>query len=373
MPGGPPEFSLIGLDKMSFGMKDNRLREYIVKFREFVKTKEYKAEAEERDKLREIYQELLDPRALEVLTELEFSRLISIMWAWHAWGNKAYVANRIIEENGLETLREALRELLWSDKSLEERYDNFSERIKGIGPASVTEILAFTHPKECGLWNDKSRKALEKLGFGKDIPFLNRYRITGEQYVRFNKSMQSLAEKLRQEGLPGKDLLDVDAFLYFVWRMEKQEERVAPEKPGEAYDFDHDEIVDKLLAIGQWMGFEAEKERWIAKGARVDVVWRARIANLGVVTYVFEVQRSGSVDSLILNLQKALNNPSVQRLVVVANTRNLKRIEGEISMLDPKFTAMVAYLEARDVERAAELLEEFAGIIEKLELVRSEF
>ena len=354
-------------------MRADRLGEYFAKFHRFVKSEEYKAEAEDRRRLREIYQELLNPQALETFTELEFSKLISLMWAWHAWGNKAYVANRIIEENGLTTLRESLKELLWSDKPLDERYDDFSRRIKGIGPASVTEILAFIHPEECGLWNDKSRKAIEILGLGREIPFLNKYRITGKQYVQFNRRMQSLAEELSQEGLPGDDLLDVDAFLYFVWKAKKGEKFVVAEKLDEAYDFDHDEIVDKLLAIGQWMGFETEKERLIAKGARVDVVWRARIANLGVVTYVFEVQRSGSVDSLILNLQKALNNPSVQRLVVVANTRNLRRIEEEISMLDPKFTTMVAYLEARDVERAAELLEEFAGIIEKLELVRSGF
>jgi len=48
-------------------------------------------------------------------------------------------------------------------------------------------------------------------------------------------------------------------------------------------------------------------------------------------------------------------------------------VSPEISPLDPKFITMVAYLEAKDVERAAGFLEEFAGIIEKLELVRSEF
>ncbi|MEM2981198.1 MAG: hypothetical protein QW385_07555 [Thermoproteota archaeon] len=62
----------------------------------------------------------------------------------------------------------------------------------------------------------------------------------------------------------------------------------------EDYDFDHDEIVEKLVEIGNGLGFEASSEQQIARGARVDVLWQARIANLGVVSYVFEVQRGGS-------------------------------------------------------------------------------
>ena len=84
--------------------------------------------------------------------------------------------------------------------------------------------------------------------------------------------------------------------------------------------------IDLLTAIGQWLGFQAKKEELVARGARVDAVWQARIANLGVVTYVFEVQRRGSIDSLILNLQRAQNNQSVQRLIVVANSDEITRV-----------------------------------------------
>ncbi|MEM3479192.1 MAG: hypothetical protein QW702_02275 [Candidatus Bathyarchaeia archaeon] len=34
-----------------------------------------------------------------------------------------------------------------------------------------------------------------------------------------------------------------------------------------------DEIVEKLVALGAGLGFEAESEVSIASGARVDVVW----------------------------------------------------------------------------------------------------
>jgi len=105
----------------------------------------------------------------------------------------------------------------------------------------------------------------------------------------------------------------------------------------------------------------------------VDAVWQARIANLGVVTYVFEVQRRGSYDSLILNLQRAQNNPSVQRLVVVALPGEIVKIRREIETLSEGFRRSVGYMEVAEVMRAAELVTELSGIINKLELVKGEF
>jgi hypothetical protein len=102
-------------------------------------------------------------------------------------------------------------------------------------------------------------------------------------------------------------------------------------------------------------------------------VWQAKIANLGVVTYVFEVQRRGSHDSLILNLQRAQNNPSVQRLVVVAPAEEIARIRSEIATLSENFRRVVGFMEVSEVIRAFELMTELSGIINKLELVKSEF
>jgi hypothetical protein len=88
------------------------------------------------------------------------------------------------------------------------------------------------------------------------------------------------------------------------------------------------------------------------------------------VSYVFEVQRGGSIDSLILNLQRARNNPTVQKLVVVANTKDLKRTMDEVESLSEDFRKSLAYLEAKDVKRASDLLSELNSIISRLELVK---
>ena len=240
--------------------------------------------------------------------------------------------------------------------------------MKGIGPAGVTEILTFVNPKQYGIWNDKSRKGLEILGLGKKLP-TQKYKISGAEYNEVNETLKIISKIIKPEGEP--DLAYVDFFLYLVYEKTKQKPEEAVVGPKEDYDFDHDEIVEKLVGIGNGLGFEANSEQQIAKGARVDVLWQARIANLGVVSYVFEVQRGGSIDSLILNLQRAKNNPTVQKLVVVANTKDLKKIEEEVKSLSEDFKKSLAYLEAKEVEKAYSLLVELNSIINKLELVKS--
>jgi hypothetical protein len=89
-----------------------------------------------------------------------------------------------------------------------------------------------------------------------------------------------------------------------------------------------------------------------------------------VVSYVFEVHREGSIDSLILNLQRARNDPTVQKLVVVANKTNLKKIQEEVSSLSEDFRKSLTYWEVKDVERAYNLLNELIAIIGRLELVK---
>lgn len=88
----------------------------------------------------------------------------------------------------------------------------------------------------------------------------------------------------------------------------------------------HEEIKEKLVAIGELLGFESRAEVRITAGAVVDAVWEAKIGNMGKAIYVFEVQSKGSIDSLILNLKKAQNNAAVQAVVAVADEAQLAKI-----------------------------------------------
>ncbi len=52
---------------------------------------------------------------------------------------------------------------------------------------------------------------------------------------------------------------------------------------------------------------------------------------MGRVIYVFEVQTKGSIDSLILNLLKSLNNSAVQGVVAVSDIIQLEKIKKHAS------------------------------------------
>lgn len=342
-----------------------KIAEFLPRFQKWLETDEAKEFLREREAREKEFRTLLDAASIDQLTELDYRRIIASLWAYAGWTNKDYVASRVLKSTDFNLFKSELRNLLHGDAPLGVRYDKFFERVKGIGPAGVTEILAFVKREQCGIWNDKSRKGLDMLGLGQDVP-IKKYKISGSEYEKVNEVLKSIFRVIKP-GAKEPDLLFVDLFLYYVATHMQEAEAQAEE---EDYQFDHDEVVDKLVQIGNGLGFEAESEKLVAKGARVDVVWEAKIANLGTLSYVFEVHQAGSVDSLILNLQRAKNNPTVQKLVIVANSRNIKKIKEEVGSLSEDFRKFLAFLEARDVERAADLLSELGSILSKLELVR---
>lgn len=96
---------------------------------------------------------------------------------------------------------------------------------------------------------------------------------------------------------------------------------------GDTDEFIHNEVRDKIAEIGTWLGFNSKIERKVAEGSKVDAIWEATIGNMGRVVYVFEVQTKGSIDSLIVNLLKSLNNPAVQGIVAVSDSKQLNKIK----------------------------------------------
>jgi hypothetical protein len=167
-----------------------------------------------------------------------------------------------------------------------------------------------------------------------DLPKYD-YQLDGEKYKELCQIEQEIANELSKAGFEEDSMLMVD---YFIWHELQVEETLAdsgkdsaPEEESlekDTSDFIHNDIRDKIRNIGQWLGFEANIERKIAAGSQVDTVWESTIGNMGRVIYVFEVQTKGSIDSLIVNLLKSLNNPAVQGVVAVSDKKQLEKIEG---------------------------------------------
>ena len=277
------------------------------------------------------------------MTEEEFLEYISKLWAMLIWGNKKYVVDKLIADNGFGALKKQLAALLYSSGPVEKRWDVFLKSIKGMGPAMISELLTYTNPNEYVIFNKTTILCFGYLGIP-DMPKYN-YQYTGKKYAQVCAIAKEIGERLKMAGEEECDLLTVD---YLLWdEILPLAEKKTPETPSApevkppvtANDSKslHDEIKEKLVAIGEFLGFESRSEVRIATGAVVDAVWEAKIGNMGKAIYVFEVQSKGSIDSLILNLRKAQSNAAVQAVVAVADEEQLARIVREsLGVIDEK-------------------------------------
>lgn len=87
------------------------------------------------------------------MTEDEFLEYISKLWSMLIWGNKKYVVDKLIEDNGFENVKKQLVELLYSEAAVEKRWDAFLKNVKGLGPATISELLTCINPQENVIFN----------------------------------------------------------------------------------------------------------------------------------------------------------------------------------------------------------------------------
>lgn len=303
---------------------------------EFTKKKKsnaayYEENCAERKERKNYYQSFSKDKLL-AMTEEEFLEYISKLWSMLIWGNKKYVVDKMIADNGFTMLKKQLAELLYGTNPIEKRWDVFLKSIKGMGPATISELLTYANPQEYVIFNKTTILCYGYLDIP-DMPKYN-YQYTGKKYAEVCRTAKEIASELRKAGAEDYDLLAVD---YFMWdEILPLAERKPPQtpatsetkKPFTANDSKslHDEIKEKLVAIGELLGFDSRSEVKITTGAVVDAVWEAKIGNMGKAIYVFEVQSKGSIDSLILNLKKAQSNAAVQAVVAVADEEQLAKI-----------------------------------------------
>ena len=288
----------------------------------------------ERRKRTEFYQAYTKEKILG-MTEDDFHGYISKLWSMLIWGNKEYIVEKIIADNGFDNIKQELVELLYGTGAIENRWDRFLKEVKGLGPATISELLTHINPEEYVIFNKTTILCFTYLNI-EGMPKYN-YQYTGKKYAEVCLIAKEIASKLRTSGIQNVDLLMVD---YFFWdEVLPHAETKTPSANEEKVEIDkitktdskslHDEIKDKLVAIGELLGFESRSEIKIAQGAIVDAIWEAKIGNMGKAIYVFEVQSKGAIDSLIINLKKAQSNAAVQAVVAVADEVQLGKIISE--------------------------------------------
>ena len=281
---------------------------------------------------RRSYYSSFDAETIRAMDRDELSEYLSKLWAMMMWGDKQKHAEKLIDDNGTDSLKTSLAEVLYGDKPLITRWNTFMESVKGIGPATVSELLTYVDPHEYAIMNRITISCLGYLG-ADGMPKYN-YQQTCEKYLEICEISKEISAKLQEAGIEDADLLTVDYFMWdevlpFVEAKDEQpsagQRKETNLSSSESKSF-HNELRDKIVAIGELLGFESRSEVKIASGAVVDAIWEAKIGNMGKAIYVFEVQSKGSIDSLILNLKKAQSNAAVQAVVAVSDEDQLEKI-----------------------------------------------
>jgi len=330
----------------------------------------------ERKERASYYQAWTRERILQMKPD-DLLEYIGKLWAMLTWGNKQYYVDKMISDNGFENIRTQLADFIWSDKDIETRWDSFKENIKGVGPAILSELLCHVHPKKHIIWNRVAEESLRYLGV-KGLPRYN-YQLTGKKYKELTDHFILMRDQLIEFGLKSVDLLTVDYFLWdelsdIAWEQKKKREKGPgePEKSEISSKSFHNEIRDAVADIGGWLGFKASIERKVADGSRVDAIWESEIGNMGRVIYVFEVQSKGQIDSLILNLFKAMNNPAVQGVVAVSDSDQLDKIKQHAANVGD-LNKKLRYWDVEEVLEIHSKLESVNANINKLNLVPEGF
>lgn len=317
-------------------MNNQKLQEAIESYqkKKHLNPERYEDVLRERKNRSEKYRSF-DKERLLAMDETALYEYIGDLWAMLLWGNKQYVVDKIIADNGFEDVKKHLVDLLYGADSLETRWDNFQQSVKGIGPATMSELLSYIDPENCVILNRTTVQSFEYLGV-EGIPHYH-YQNTGRKYIEICDIAKDVSAALKDAGIKDADLLTVD---YFLWdevlpMASKSQVVLQDVKDDDNTDAGgkekslHEEIKERLVEIGTLLGFSSSTEVKVATGAVVDVIWEATIGNMGKVIYVFEVQSKGSIDSLILNLKKAQSNAAVQAVVAVADEAQLEKIQSE--------------------------------------------
>ena len=332
---------------MNYELLNEKLNEYLEEISK--NNNEYDIQAiDERDERKDYYSSYTKEKLLS-MNEDELYEYIGKLWAMIIWGNKQYIINKYIQDNGFEKLKQNLAYLLYGKDSLEIRWDNFNKKIKGFGPAMMSELLCYIYPKECMIWNNTSKESYEVLEI-KGIPKYN-YQLTGAKYLEMTKYSKEINKIINKKTGKDYDLLFVD---YFFWDSLKTLENKTQEAEKENKSVInkkslHTELKEKVKDIGIWLGFDASNEKKIGAGAIVDVVWDFSVNNVGKVTYVFEIQTGGSIDSLIMNLLKASKYKNVQGIIAVSDKMQLETIKKEAEDIFKDSNLKIQYWDQDDV------------------------
>jgi hypothetical protein len=240
------------------------LRRYAEEHKEWLNTPKSKANVKEHRDHEEYFKKKLAFENLEKMTADEFRELYKTLWASNLWGNKDwYIDNRLLEPNGLDTIKRELKKMLYGSREIDARYDEFRKNVKGFGPSSISEILHFVFPDKYCLWNEKPKSVLPFLELTLLPDRFFKYQIaSGGDYLQCINILKIIKDVLKEYGIV--DFIDLDIFFWHIYddiipqkakKVVKEAEVVSVFKPRKVRILGHEGAEYYLLELGMMLGF----------------------------------------------------------------------------------------------------------------------
>ncbi len=197
----------------------SEIKTYIPQYLKWREEQKEQELAEREERVNWYKEKMGSPEKIRNLAEKDLHELIEKLWALGFWKNKSYKVNKLIKDNGLEKIKTAFIDLLYSDRPITKGWDIFRKSIKGFGPSSLSEILTLVFPDQYGIMNMKPLTVLPYLGFltEKETKNISYGYTSGSDYERFMLALQKVREELKNNGLPTADFIDVDFFIWFLF------------------------------------------------------------------------------------------------------------------------------------------------------------
>ena len=198
------------------------LKEHVRNFQEYLKAC-IQASGVDRQEIiqgrKEILANILSRTNVGSLTKDDIIEILHYSWATDAWSDYPQKAMDVLDRNGLPRIRRELKKLLYGKDNLDKRFDNFNLNIKGIGAQYISEILAFTFPQKCVLWNRAAADVSIFLGINILLPretWMHRMKLDGKNYVKCCQVLGTVRDEMIESGLERSDFVDVYHFMLFL-------------------------------------------------------------------------------------------------------------------------------------------------------------
>jgi hypothetical protein len=193
----------------------NILKRYGEKFPSWLMTEDGKQKVNQHKQHEHYFKKELSKENLERISEKDFIKIFENLWALSGWRNKEWnIKEKMISKKPFSELRKDLVELLYGSDDFMMRYDQFRNKVSGIGLSMISEILNMIYPEKFCIWNEITRKVLKFIQLIPPEKFFQKNTLTGEQYSQCINFMNLIRSELKQYGID--DYIDLDIFIWKI-------------------------------------------------------------------------------------------------------------------------------------------------------------